>query len=85
MAIATSAGALTFLAGQRAAGRTPKEVDDCHEQAALLEGVRKDLDHLVEDATRAEVSPDAAVEVVRARDQLDEAIVGLRRGADLVV
>lgn len=85
IAIAASAGALTFLAGQRSSGRTPKEVDDCHEQAALLEGVKKDLDNIYEDAHRAKTPEDATIEVARARDQLEDAIVGLRRGADLVV
>jgi hypothetical protein len=85
VAIGTSVGALTFLLGQRASGRTPKEVDECHEQAALLDGVKRDLDHLAEDATRADAAPPAREQLERAAERLDETIAQLRRGADLVV
>lgn len=85
VAIATSVGAITFLAGQRAGGRTPREVDECHEQAALLEGAKHDLDRVYEDAHRNQTPQETLAELDRARSQLDEAIVGLRRGADLVV
>lgn len=47
--------------------------------------MKKEIDHLVEDAERAKTPEEATIEVVRARDQLDDAIAGLRRGADLVV
>lgn len=85
VSIATSVGALAFLAGQRASGRTPKQVDECHEQAALLDGTRRDLERLAEDAERAGTAPEAREELSRAAEQLDEAIAGLRRGADLIV
>lgn len=85
IAIATSSAALTFLAGQRASGRTPKEVDACHEHATLLEGAKREIDAIYEDAHRAEAPPAALDEIDRARTQLDAAIVGLRRGADLIV
>lgn len=85
LAIGASCGALAFLAGQRSSGRTPKEVDECHDQAAMLQGVARDLDLLYEDAERADAPPEAREDLVRARTQLDDAISGLRRGADLVV
>ncbi|MHB8603770.1 MAG: hypothetical protein ACYDCK_00840 [Thermoplasmatota archaeon] len=85
VAIASSVGALTFLMGQRASGRTPKEVDECHEQATLLEGARRELEALYDEAHRAGSPAPTLDEIDRARIQLDEAILGLRRGADLVV
>lgn len=85
LAIAASCGALAFLAGQRSSGRTPREVDECHEQATILQGVARDLDQLTEDVERADAPTEAREDLARARMQLDDAISGLRRGADLVV
>lgn len=85
VAIATSVGALCFLAGQRASGRTPKEVGDAHDQATRLDGVKRDLDRLVDDAARADASVASREELERAAIQLEETISALRRGADLVV
>lgn len=84
LAIGASGGALAFLAGQRASGRTPPEVDACHEQANLLESVSRDLDALHEDAAKA-TTPEERAEIEAARTRLEEAISGLRRGADLLV
>lgn len=84
LSIAASAGALAFLAGQRASGRTPAEVHACHEQVALLESVSRDLDALSEDAARSAAPADGREEIESARTRLDDAIGGLRRGADLV-
>lgn len=85
LAIAASGGALAFLAGQRMSGRTPPEVHACHEQAALLESVARDLTAIQEDAQKNATPEDGAEELENARARLDEAISGLRRGADLVV
>lgn len=85
-AIATSAGALAFLAGQRSSGRTSKEVEGCYENVALLEGVARDLRELADNAHAAEeAQDDGRAELVKARDRLDEAITTLSRGADAVV
>lgn len=85
MAIAASSGALAFLAGQRASGRTPPEVDECHEQAMLLDSVARDLRALTEDAAKADPSDEGTQNLRAAHEQLDEAVVSLRRGADLIV
>ena len=85
MALATSGGALAFLTGQRASGRTPREVEACHEQAMLLDRVAEDLRSLCDEADKAEAPDEAREELRQARDRLEEAIAGLRRGADLVV
>lgn len=85
LAIAASGGALAFLAGQRASGRTPKEVHECHDQASLLESVQRDLDALHEEAAKTSVPEEGREDLEDARGRLDEAISGLRRGADLVV
>lgn len=84
-AIATSTGALAFLAGQRMSGRTSKEVQSCYEQATLLESVARDLRALSEDDARDAAPEEGREELARASDRLEEAIRGLRRGADLVV
>lgn len=85
LAIGASGGALAFLAGQRASGRTPPEVHACHEQASLLESVSRDLDALHEEATKTDIPDEGREELENARTRLEEAITGLRRGADLVV
>lgn len=83
-AIATSTGALAFLAGQRMSGRTSKEVEDCYENATLLESVARDLRTLCDDAKDA-APEEGRAELQAARERLEQAITGLRRGADLVV
>lgn len=85
LAIAAAGGALAFLAGQRAGGRTPPEVARAHEEALLLESVAKDLATLDDAAARAAAPEDARHEIANARDELDDAVRTLRRGADLVV
>ena len=85
LAVATSGGALAFIAGQRMSGRTPPEVDGCNEQAILLEGIARELDAMCDDVDGASDPDDARAALQRARDELDEAISRLRRGADLVV
>lgn len=85
IALAASGGALAFLAGQRASGRTPREVEDCYEQAALLEGVETDLRALEEEAAKAANVEEGREAVRNARIALSDAIRGLRRGADQVV
>lgn len=85
LAIATTTGALAFLAGQRASGRTPREVSECHEQATRLDSVRRELDALHEAAERGGVPQEARAELARAREGLEDAVAGLRRGADLLV
>lgn len=85
LAIGASGGALAFLAGQRASGRTPPEVEACHEQAALLESVARDLDALEQEAARSDLPEADRAEIGQARTRLDDAIGGLRRGADLLV
>ena len=84
-AIATSTGALAFLAGQKASGRTSKEVAGCYENVALLEGVARDLRELADEVQRSPTAEDGRGDLVKARDRLEEAIVTLRRGADRVV
>ena len=83
MAIATSGGAIAFLAGQRSSGKTPREVEGAYEQAVLLESVAKDLRTLCDDAAKA--GAEGREELESAKEQLDDAIFGLQRGADLVV
>lgn len=85
VALAASGGALAFLAGQRASGRTPKEVHECHDQAALLENVSRDLDALHAEAEKGDAPEEGREEIQCARARLEEAIGGLRRGADLIV
>ena len=84
-AIATSGGALAFLTGQRASGKTRPEVTECYEQAKLLESVARDLAAFSADLAKS--APDAAgrKELDSARTQLEDAISTLQRGADLVV
>lgn len=84
-AIATSVGALAFLAGQRSSGRTSKEVESAYESVTLLQGVHRDLGELAAEAGKAPGQEDGRAELVKARDRLEEAIVTLRRGADSVV
>lgn len=76
-AIATSTAALGFLTGQKTSGRTSKEVEACYENVALLEGLARDLRELAAESESEELA--------KARDRLEEAVVTLRRGADLVV
>lgn len=83
LAIATSGGAVAFLAGQRSSGKTPREVESCHEQALLLESVAKDLRALADDVAKA--GDEGREELKAARDELEDAIHGLQRGADLIV
>lgn len=84
-AIACSAGALAFLAGQRASGRTSKEVEGCYEQGTLLEGVARDLRELHAEAERTPAAEHGRAELANARERLDDAISTLQRGADAVV
>lgn len=85
LALAASAGALAFLSAQRLSGRTPPQVERVHEHAALLESVGRDLRALVDEAEKAPPSDDGRADLRSARDGLDDAIAGLRRGADVVV
>lgn len=85
LAVATSGGALAFIAGQRMSGRTPREVEGCNEQAILLESALRELDAMCDDADGDGDPADARTALQRARDELDEAISRLRRGVDLVV
>lgn len=84
-AIATSVGALAFLAGQRTSGRTSKEVAGAYENVALLEGVARDLRELHEEVEKAPAPAEGRDHLTKARDKLDEAITTLQRGADRVV
>lgn len=85
-AIATSTGALAFLTGQRASGRTSDDVEGCYESATLLDGVARDLRALCEETQKAPpVEGDGREELAKALERLEEAVSGLRRGADLVV
>lgn len=83
-ALAVSGGALAFLRGQRASGRTDPEVAECYEKVMLLERVAREVEELTEEAGKAG-DEDALKELATAREQLEEAIAGLRRGADAVV
>lgn len=85
LAIAASGGAVAFLTGQRTSGRTPPEVEACHEQATLLERASEELRALCDEAQKADAPEEAREELRAARDELEDAISGLRRGADLVV
>lgn len=85
VAIATSAGALAFLAGQRSSGKTSGEVEACYEQAQLLESAARDLRALRDEAAKAPPAEDGREELAGAHERLEEAIRGLRRGADAVV
>ena len=84
-AIATSTGALAFLAGQRASGRTSKDVAGCYENAALLQGVARELHDLADEVEKAPAPAEGREHLVKARDRLEEAITTLTRGADRVV
>ena len=84
-AIACSTGALAFLAGQRASGRTSKEVSAAYENAALLQGVARELNELAAEVEKAPEPVEGREHLVKARDRLDEAITTLTRGADRVV
>lgn len=84
-AIAASTGALAFLAAQRMSGRTPREVQACYEKALLLESASKEVRALCEDAEKSGAPEDARADLRTASEQLEDAIRGLRRGADLIV
>lgn len=85
LSIAASGGALAFLMGQRASGRASPEVDECHEQALLMESFAKDLGSFEADVEKTAPPADVQEELKVARRDLEEAILGLRRGADLVL
>ena len=85
LAVAASGGALTFLMGQRSSGRTASGVEESQEHALLLESVSKDLEAFHEDLVKTMPVADGHEEIKRACLQLEEAISGLRRGADLVL
>lgn len=86
LAIAASGGAVSFLTGQRTSGKTAPEVESCYEHALLLESAARELNALCEEAAKAaDLPPEARAELEGAREKLEDAIGGLRRGADLVV
>ena len=85
IAIAASGGAVSFLTGQRSSGKTSSEVEACYENAVLLESASRELRALCDEAAKAELPPETRVELENARVQLEDAISGLQRGADLVV
>lgn len=83
-ALAVSGGALAFLTGQRSSGRTDPDVARCYENVRLLEGVAGDLATLADEAREAG-DEDGLKELETALSDLEDAIAGLRRGADAVV
>lgn len=85
LAIAASGGAVSFLTGQRTSGKTAPEVESCYEHALLLESAARELNALCDEAAKADLAPETRADLEGAREKLEDAISGLRRGADLVV